>query len=508
MPSQTPSPMSQPSRPAERLRRAVARSAVRVALLAQRSPWRPPEPVRRALARRTQRAVSHLAAAEPALVAWDEPLTPAAAPPRPVATGDAAPTASPSTAAPSARVARAEHPDALRCALVTSHLDVGGMDEMVAFLARRLPEHGVAVRVLHCPDELTRHVGVRTRLARELVAEGVQVFTLDAPALDRWLDQWRPDVVSAHGAPDWVLRSAAARDVPVVETLHGMHSLLGEEPAATAARGRLLAAVVGVSELVSEGYLRADPAFDRAQVHTVPNGVRIDTADVVPRAVARAALGLDDQPLAVSLARHCQQKNSYALVDTFDEVAALVPGAHLVVAGRSDDPSYTAQLLALRERLPARDRIHLRDHCPHPALLLAAADLFVLDSFFEGWSLASMEALTAGTPVVLSDVGGAREQVGEDGRRGTVVANPLGDPTSVSWEAMGSAKFIRQRNRNELVQALHGMLVDRDEWRSRAPELRQEARSLFDADRCVAAHARVLQSVVRPMAPSLHRRTG
>ena len=55
----------------------------------------------------------------------------------------------------------------------------------------------------------------------------------------------------------------------------------------------------------------------------------------------------------------------------------------------------------------------------HPPHLLAAADGFVLDSFFEGWSLASMEALFAGVPMVLSEVGGAREQIGDDPSVGT-----------------------------------------------------------------------------------------
>ena len=37
----------------------------------------------------------------------------------------------------------------LRCLLVTCALDVGGLDELVAFLARRLPAHGVRTAVLH-----------------------------------------------------------------------------------------------------------------------------------------------------------------------------------------------------------------------------------------------------------------------------------------------------------------------------------------------------------------------
>jgi glycosyltransferase involved in cell wall biosynthesis len=488
------------SRPAQRLRAAASRGVLRAALVAQRVPWRPPRPLRRLLAGEAERAAARLVAGESAPAGWDRPLLGDGAGLAALADTSAA---APPEAASAFSAATAEA-NLLRCALVTSHLDVGGMDEMVAFLARRLPRHGVAVRVLHCPDEKTRRVGIRGRLAHALAAEGVEVLEHDEAGLKAWLDRWRPDVLSVHGAPGWALRGAAARGLPVVETLHGMHALLGEAPEVTAARGRLLAAVVGVSELVSEGYRRADPAFDPRRVHTVPNGVRLDPRDGLSRAAARAALGLDDEPLVVSLARHSQQKNSYALVDAFDEVAARFPTAHLVVAGRPDDASYTAQLLALRDRLPIGDRVHVRDHCAQAGALLAAADVFVLDSFFEGWSLASMEALAVGVPVVLSDVGGAREQVGPDGTGGLVVPNPLGDPMAVTWESMRIAKFSKQGNREALVQALCQVLGNRAEWLAGRADLAVRSRAMFDADRCVEAHARVLRSVVRDdaLAPS------
>ena len=81
--------------------------------------------------------------------------------------------------------------------------------------------------------------------------------------------------------------------------------------------------------------------------------------------------------------------------------------------------------------------------------LLAGADAFALEFFFEGWSLASVEALFAGLPVVLIKVGWAREQVGDDQRRGLVVSNPLGDPqvwsTGRAWGARGFVLKLIER---------------------------------------------------------------
>jgi len=56
---------------------------------------------------------------------------------------------------------------------------------------------------------------------------------------------------------------------------------------------------------------------------------------------------------------------------------------------------YFAQVMRLRDALACRDRIHLRDHTPNPAELLALA-MVSFSTRSSSWSLASMEALHAG----------------------------------------------------------------------------------------------------------------
>ncbi len=212
------------------------------------------------------------------------------------------------------------------------------------------------------------------------------------------------------------------------------------------------------------------------------------------RVTARDWLGLDDEYVLVSLSRHCLQKNTFGLLTAFGEVARHHPEVHLVVAGKLSDARYSRRVLQLRESMPSRDRIHLRDHLAAPARLLAAADGFVLDSFFEGWSLASMEALYAGLPVVLSDVGGAREQVGDDPSRGYVVANPLGDPLRVNWESMRMARYRAQPNRDELVSALDKLIAGRHAYLADRARLAGESAARFQGQACVARHAAVLSA--------------
>lgn len=390
-------------------------------------------------------------------------------------------------------------PGQLRCVLVTGSLDVGGMDEVVALLARLLPEQGVETAVLHAlPDS---HSG-KASLGRLGIFLSQQ-HHLDVSALGRvegqsWLRSHAPDVISAHSAPGWVLKWARDHGIPYVDNLHMLHSLYGRDWRMEMLRSQYLAGIVTVSDLVRTQYLDNNPEFSPANCLTIPNsvdGVRRRPGD---RDQVRTGLGLTNEYLFVCLARFCLQKNAYALVDAFHDVARAFPQAHLVIAGHTDEPLYLRQIRLLRDRLALQGRIHLRDHISNPGKLLAAGDGFVLNSFFEGWALASMEALYAGLPVVLSEVGGALDQVG--GRRtdrGIVVSNPLGDPLQIDWERMRAERFVKQINRQELVDAMGSLIQERDRWASMRKGLAAESARRFAQDTTVRAHADVLCRAVR-----------
>jgi glycosyltransferase involved in cell wall biosynthesis len=385
----------------------------------------------------------------------------------------------------------------LKCLLVTSALDVGGLDEVVAFLARRLPRHNIHTAVLHASIEGVIDGIPSGRLGRLLLEQGIETVELAAAAGARWLEAWRPDVISAHGAPSWVLETATRLSIPYLETLHGMHSHFNTDWSAEAERGRRLAGIITVSEQNERQYLSGNPTFPKERIITIPNGVDDERRVLGDRHQIRARLGIRDEYLFVSLARHCLQKNTYGLVAGFEAVAAQHPEAHLVIAGHPSDKMYFSQVLRLRESLACRDRIHLRDHANDPAELLAAADGFVLDSFFEGWSLASMEALYAGLPVVLSEVGGACEQVGAGEERGHVIPNPLGDPLHVNWQTMRKVRFARQINREALVVAMNSLITNRSYWLDRRQQLIDESAQRFHPDICLFRHAQALKAVVR-----------
>ncbi|MCW2283325.1 glycosyltransferase involved in cell wall biosynthesis [Rhodoblastus acidophilus] len=452
----------------------------RLALLAQRLSWPAPRFVRAA----GRRLLSRFGDDEQLVQDWSSPLIL-----RESAGKRALPGPLPRPISRAASIF-AKAPDLtsrpFRCLLATGVLDAGGMDEFVAFLTRRLAARGVAASVV-----VTDRGAGGGQLAKCLRDEGFEVFHDSIASTRRWLAKNRPDVISAHGPPDWLLEAAAGLRIPVVETLHGVPTPMATDWTREGLRSRGIHRFVAVSDLVRRQYLRGNPAFDPEAVVTIPNGYNDSHRHTIDRAAARNWLGLEDEFLFLSLGRHVMQKNAFGLVSAFIEVARANPRAHLLIAGRMDDGIYMRHVAELRRRSPATERIHLRSNLADPSVLLSAADCCVMNPFFEGWPLASMEALCAGLPTIMSDVGGAREQLA-DGRFGFLVPNPAGDPETVDWDMAARARFAPQRNKQALVAAMNAVIADQDTWRLSREARAKDAVSRLDARKCVDRYVELL----------------
>lgn len=127
----------------------------------------------------------------------------------------------------------------------------------------------------------------------------------------------------------------------------------------------------------------------------------------------------------------------------------------LAIAGTGPDDS---GLKALTAQLGLDHRIHFLGAVEHDLLpqLLCAADAMVLPSEREGLANAWIEAIACGTPVVIPDVGGAREVV-QSGSAGRIaerspeaiaqaVADLLADPPSQQAVAANAARFSWDAN--------------------------------------------------------------
>lgn len=169
------------------------------------------------------------------------------------------------------------------------------------------------------------------------------------------------------------------------------------------AAGRAADGVLSVSDA-----LRADMiamGIPGERIETITTGV--DLTRFAPRdgAAAKAELGVEG-PLVLSVGALIPIKGHEIVIDA----VATLPGVTLWIAGEGPERK---RLEAQIERLGLRDRVRLLGSVPpdRVAAALAAADAMALASEREGLANAWLEALASGTPVVIPDVGGARQVV-------------------------------------------------------------------------------------------------
>lgn len=224
------------------------------------------------------------------------------------------------------------------------------------------------------------------------------------------------DAVHAHGLRAGalaVLANAGRRRPAVVVTLHNALVGGGRTAAVHAVLERLVARGADAVLVVSGDLGARMRALGARQVERalVPAPPRPATPGVTAADV-RARLGVPDgTALAVTVGRLAPQKGLGLLLDA----AALLAGGGaaerpVLVAVAGDGP--------LREQLQARidaERlpVHLLGHRDDVPDLVAAADVVLSTSVWEGQPLNVQEALRAGAAVVATDVGGTREVTGD-----------------------------------------------------------------------------------------------
>ncbi|WP_431469705.1 glycosyltransferase [Sphingosinithalassobacter sp. LHW66-3] len=132
-------------------------------------------------------------------------------------------------------------------------------------------------------------------------------------------------------------------------------------------------------------------------------GVDLDRFIPGRRAAAKAELGVEG-PLIVSLGSLTPVKRHDVVIDAM----TLLPNVSLWIVGEGPERTRLAARIAERS---LGDRVRLAGPIPHTAIpnVLAAADAMALASASEGLANAWLEALASGTPIVIPDVGGARE---------------------------------------------------------------------------------------------------
>lgn len=277
------------------------------------------------------------------------------------------------------------------------YLSPNGTEKHALLLSRHLVSGGHQVTVVAPPGPMQA----------EFEASGVAVRIL--PQLTLWsfaramrlAASWARecDVAHAHAAQEfgWGLRGAGYGG-PIVFTAHCYHDDIDYKKAGLFLNGsvqRVIAVSGAERDRLSRGGVR--------RLETVLNGIDREPVAAGDRQEARrsvrAEFGLGDgQILAIAVGRLERPKGLTTLLDA---LARTGPEVFALLAGEGP---MRRSLEALACRLGLTGRVAFVGRRSDIGRLLAGADLYVSASRREGLSLAALEALAAGLPLVVTDI--------------------------------------------------------------------------------------------------------
>jgi glycosyltransferase involved in cell wall biosynthesis len=305
---------------------------------------------------------------------------------------------------------------------ILTDMRVGGAEMVTANIVRRLDRARFAPE-LCCLKErgvlgesLADEIPVHCNLLRNKF--DVRVW----PRLVRLLRRRRIDAVITVGAGDkmfWGRLAAHRARVPVI--ISALHST--GWPDGVGRLNRVLTRITDAFIAVAPAhgrFLVNHERFPASKVAVIPNGVDTDRfAPVFDVSAVRSELGIrTSDPVVGIVAALRPEKNHELYLEVARRIVAQLPAARFLIIG--DGPCREVLQQRVNELQLGSNVMFLgtREDVPR---LLSAMDVFVLTSHIEANPVSILEAMSAGRPVVSTNVGSIHEAMAE-GKTGFLVA--------------------------------------------------------------------------------------
>ena len=334
---------------------------------------------------------------------------------------------------------------------------VSGVSRYVQALERLSEEHGVSSHSLCIMDSrwqtdaegLSRIDHTRIAISGRLDRSWIQ------PVAEQ-IQLRKPDLIMTHGFNSNFVALMSQRRLkqrlPVVCSYHGPYHainlqtrLLGfvyERFTEYFFRRHAIAVVTVADHARARLIGRGVPAGKITVIHNAIEDSAPSPARDKVRAAWRQRWGVrEDEVLIGAVGRLDPIKGHRHLIEAFEAVAGLSARARLIIIGDGPD---RARLEAVVRQSPAADRILLPGQISRADEALPAFDIYALPSLSECCSIALLEAMRSGLPIVATAVGGNPESIVHE-KEGLLV--PAGDAVALAsaLEHLVSDKALSNR---------------------------------------------------------------
>lgn len=226
----------------------------------------------------------------------------------------------------------------------------------------------------------------------------------------------QPDLIHAHGtrAGSNTLWAARSLKIPLIYTIHGWSFHNDQHPLVRHLRvmgERYLTARSAVNISVSASNRQSGlDHIPGLRAVVINNGIDQDRFSPFKTfGNIRTQLNIPTgEVLVLFIARFTSHKQPLALIRAFREALFSLPGMHLLMVGDGDQKAEGLQLV---KEMNLEHKVRFEAFRQDVPELLAAADIFVLPSLWEGLPIGLLEAMAMGKAVIATNVDGTKEVV-------------------------------------------------------------------------------------------------
>ena len=328
---------------------------------------------------------------------------------------------------------------------------VGGIARVVHDLSKRLIKDGHEVTVITYRDgnvpEYENDKGVEVyRVDNYMIHPNNFIdwimqlnFNMIAKATEVINKEGGFDVIHAH---DWLVTYAAKSlkqsfNLPMVATIHateaGRNSGIHDDTQRYINDTEWLLTYEATEVIVNSNYMKGHVQglfglpFDKISV--IPNGINLNNFTGIDRDYDfRRRFAMDNEKIILYVGRLVYEKGVQHLISAMPKILENYHDSKLVIAGKG---GMIDELKSQVESMGLSNKVYFTGYLNQKEVqkMYKCADVAVFPSTYEPFGIVALEAMLAGIPTVVSDIGGLNEIV-EHGVNG--MKSYTGNPNSIA----------------------------------------------------------------------------
>ena len=318
---------------------------------------------------------------------------------------------------------------------------VGGIARVVHDLSHRMIKDGHEVTVITYKDGNAPYVeddkGVKVyRVDNYMINPNNFIdwimqlnFNMLAKANEIISKEGKFDVIHAH---DWLVTYAAkalkeSYKIPIVATIHatenGRNSGIHDETQRYINDTEWMLTYEATEVIVNSNYMKNELqrifGLPFEKINVIPNGINLTNFSGVERDYDfRRQFAMDNEKIILYVGRLVYEKGVQNLIDAMPKILSNYHDAKLVICGKG---GMMDELKQEARNLGIENKVYFAGYCDSKKIqkMYKCADIAVFPSTYEPFGIVALEAMLAGVPTVVSDVGGLNEIVehGVDGMK-------------------------------------------------------------------------------------------